>query len=672
MPETGNNPPDRFQWKQVLQPIGFTLWAAIVMGGYFLFHKPFTSQTAFLLAQAFVNFTLSAAVLFIAGGIGRMFYQGVDLDPLERVAVQAFLGLGFLGLFWLGIGELGLFFPIVAWMILCCGLVVLGKPIGRWIRDLSTITRSFKNINIVKALILFFVFFFLFSQLLFSLAPPVKWDALVYHLELPRRYIEANGLVFTPDNPFWGYPQIVEMLYTWLMLLSGAEAAQALGWWVGLLFLMGFMGSVNRITQKAGDTSEESWMAGWIGSVIFLAGMTFRQLFSWAYVDLFSVLAGYSVSLSLLRMRSENRLIELLYLGVFCGLGLSIKLTNIVLLVCVGVVWVVLIQQKCHQKILSVLVIGGTALIIYLPWILKNAASTGNPFFPYLFQTEWVNPQRIAGFHQSPGQINYFEIFFLPLAATWRGVEGSAGFASDFGALFLLLGIPGLWQARRSFEGKIILIFLSIGWLVLSIGMSFFTFLAQTRLFLCLLPAGGGAAVWGWRHLHKVKSGNIRIGRIANSVVILIVILSFLQQCDQNVSINIPAIFLNRKTRDSYLDDSLGWYAVAMRETGKLPERSKLLILWEPRGYYAPSFAVVDPWLDQWWIMSQGNASPQDIIFGWREKGYTHILVNLTGVQYFREQTGEKTGDWSKFDDTLELLTHVTDYGKVYGLYRIN
>src|SRR3990170_4171559 len=85
-----------------------------------------------------------------------------------------------------------------------------------------------------------------------ALAPPLAWDALVYHLELPRQYLSAGRIVFVESNLFVGFPQLAEMLYTWAMALRSGQTAAVLGWIVGLLALLGTAGAAIRLYGPAG------------------------------------------------------------------------------------------------------------------------------------------------------------------------------------------------------------------------------------------------------------------------------------------------------------------------------------------------------------------------------------------------------------------------------------
>ena len=50
-------------------------------------------------------------------------------------------------------------------------------------------------------------------SLILALAPAFATDALVYHLAVPKAYLEAGGIINLPNNIYSFFPQQIEMLY---------------------------------------------------------------------------------------------------------------------------------------------------------------------------------------------------------------------------------------------------------------------------------------------------------------------------------------------------------------------------------------------------------------------------------------------------------------------------
>jgi hypothetical protein len=69
-------------------------------------------------------------------------------------------------------------------------------------------------------------------ELLLGFSAACSVDSLAYHLELPKCMPCWQGL-FYALNLYGGFPQLVEMLFSWAMLLGSANTALVLNWAAG-------------------------------------------------------------------------------------------------------------------------------------------------------------------------------------------------------------------------------------------------------------------------------------------------------------------------------------------------------------------------------------------------------------------------------------------------------
>ena len=68
-----------------------------------------------------------------------------------------------------------------------------------------------------------------------ALVPVATQDDLMYHLALPHRYVDAHSVSFYPDSSYSLFPQLMEMLYTWGLLLGSDRLAVLFAFSVGLI-----------------------------------------------------------------------------------------------------------------------------------------------------------------------------------------------------------------------------------------------------------------------------------------------------------------------------------------------------------------------------------------------------------------------------------------------------
>src|SRR5947199_351201 len=63
-----------------------------------------------------------------------------------------------------------------------------------------------------------------------ALSYPSGWDELVYHHELPRRWLADGWPAFYPDLPYSGFPSLGEILF-WLMApIEDVIAPRLMAW----------------------------------------------------------------------------------------------------------------------------------------------------------------------------------------------------------------------------------------------------------------------------------------------------------------------------------------------------------------------------------------------------------------------------------------------------------
>jgi hypothetical protein len=623
------------------------LWGSAVLIGYYYVHKPVSLPLAAALGRALLDLFAALALTGLAGGAGRRLLPARELTPLERFAIQAALGWGLFGLLWLGLGLLGLYSSWTAWALLVIGWALLRRENLGWLNELHAVKHLWNRAGRFGKALALGNLALVGGQLLFALAPPFKWDTLMYHLELPRRYLQAGRFLFLDGNPYWGHPQLGEMLYTWAMALRGWETAGALGWCFVAVLLLGVWGTTAR---RAGATS------GCLAVTALLVGLSFRGMLSWAYVDGLAALYGCAVLIALLSMLDNRPRHWCRWAACFVGFALGIKLTAGILLPIVMLAPILSRKQSASKWWLHLLEAGAISLVVFLPWLLKNAMFTGNPLYPHIWQTDWMSQDRLA-YYRGAGEALGWQSVWLPVAATWLGVEGSAGFAADIGPLLALFALPGVIARWRARDGRLVALWV----------------LWQTRLYFILLPPVALAAGWGWEAMRGIVVLGARLGRVIGVLVILVLALSLWQDAVSLARLNPAAVLLGTRSSEQYLDDSLGWYAPAMRALHDLPRESSPLLLWEPRGLYAPPQAEADVWIDRWYLDRRTIGDPQAILESWRAEDYTHLLVCRSGADFERQHRAKLTSaDWQALDDLLSRLSLPTDFGGVYRLYSLS
>ncbi|MEI8132594.1 MAG: glycosyltransferase family 39 protein [Leptolinea sp.] len=413
--------------KSLINLLLFLVWMLVILVGYYINHKPMEAGTLSAPVSALFDVLGAFLIMLIIGGIGRIALPAPSLSPLERFGLQAALGVGIMSLFWLLLGELHLYYRWTPFLMLF--LLLVYKPSLAWIKELSTLGSVWKQSQLLEKWLGGFSVVLAANQLFLALCPPTRWDALAYHLQLPRLFLEQNSIQIIPSNPYWGQAQVGEMLFTWAVSLYRAETAAVLCWMVGMTFLVGVFGFTSRhtarmISSPAGDPScpDHSPTAGWMAVAALLSGLTFRSMLSGSYTDIFAAFMGLAVLVALFAWLDSREGTWLVWVGVFIGLAMGVKLTAGIL--APAIVVFTLVNRKNNGTpskffIWSILL----AILFFLPWILKNWSGTGNPLYPYFFPTQWVSALRLSAAIEMSSQTDWLEQLFLPITLTWRGVE---------------------------------------------------------------------------------------------------------------------------------------------------------------------------------------------------------------------------------------------------------
>ncbi len=633
------------------------------------------------MVQALGAFCLDGLLVLLtvtlAGGLGRKWMPLSNLRAWERTALQAAAGFGILSLFWFFLGLLPSYYGIIAWLALAGGLLIFRKNCLAWLAEIKQGFAEYGKLRVFDKALLLLVILLIGGQILLAAAPAVKYDALSYHLQLPKLYMEQHRLVFASGNPYWGHPQLGEMLFTWMGLLHRFETAALLNASWGILLVMGVSTTVQRLAGSLlarQDNDEdihnaEAVRAGLAAAVVLLSGSTFRYLLGWSYVDLLAAWMGWAVLVCALQILREHDEKWMLWVGLFSGFAIGIKWTAGIIALAVFP-YLFFIRKRSRLSLRFWMLGGLLAVLAVLPWLVKNYAATGNPLYPYLLPTQWIDAQRLEAASSFEQPLAFGQSLLFPVTSTLLGWDSAAGYGADLGPLLLLLCIPGLWALRKEDTGRLIGVCLALCWGMIVLGSLFFNHLHQTRLYFVLLPAAVVSAGLGWVYLSRLRMPVFRVSSLLN--VLLLMVMGFMVMQDASLIVRqSPAgVVLGLETRADYLDRTLGWYAPAMRALHELPAGSKTLMLWEGRGLYAPENTSADVWIDRWRVDYWRNHTPELILESWLDAGYTHLLFYKNGAEAIHAGGSplDESG-WETLDALLAMLPQPVSFGDAYWLF---
>lgn len=358
----------------------------------------------------------TAMWLGAAAGYGRLWLRLLSEDPRERIWLQASLGVA--SLLWLdeSLGAIGLFGagrPIGAWLTLAIGWALLLDQVRRaesiwrfpeipWFAGVSAIAVA---VLLVAA----------------ASAPSWLWasefggyDALSYHLELPKEWLAGGRIRPLTHNVYSVLPGFMEAAYFHLACLRGDAIASA----CSCQLLHAAITLLTAGTLTAATNRRLGKPNGPIAACLLLGTPWVVVVGSLAYNEMTVCLFLAAGSLVLARPGSMDRSAATI-LGVLSGAACGAKLTAAGLVAMpLGVLMLMRSPARGWLKLGGFMLIGWVAAM--LPWWVRNASACGNPVFPFattLFGTAHWTAQQAATFahgHRSSAG------FVSRLAALWN------------------------------------------------------------------------------------------------------------------------------------------------------------------------------------------------------------------------------------------------------------
>ncbi len=627
--------------------------ALALLIGYYWVHKPAGFEMAFTLGGALLDLLAAGAIIAVGGGLGRralarLLPPGL-LSNGERLALEAAAGLGLLSMAALALGLAGLYTPAALWALLLAAAALGWPGLRGWLAAARALARSRWPAGAWPRFLAAFTLAALALALLHALAPPVAWDALMYHLDGPRSYLAAGRIVARPDNPYLGFPQSVETLYGLGMALFGRDTAAApLHFGLGLLALISLGGLARRHGGEA---------AGWLAPALIVSAYSSWLLFGWPYVDLGVLLYSAAALTAFANWRAARDDRWLILAGVSAGLSLGVKYTAGVLLLALaaGAAW-----TAPRRAVRSGLLLGLPALILFLPWLARGLLLYYNPVYPFFFDGLGWDAARADLFFGGAGLAGRgegWQVLILPAAAAIFGVEKAAGFAFTAGPWLLTLPllVPLGWRwldaPARALAAACWALLAPL--LLIWAALAAFTLLgAQTRLMMPALAVSAAAGALALEGLARWPQKPFSLYPVLRGIVAFTLVLALAEMVYVTVRERPAAYLTAAADRAAYLDGRLGVYAGAMRRLAELPAGTRVRFLWEPQGYYCPAHLACAPdsLLDAWPHPVRAGRSPDDVFAGWQAAGDDYVLVFDVGRRFLTEVETRAAPENRQFD----------------------
>lgn len=399
-----------------------------------------------------------APVLYlIAGaGYGRLIRRWIPAGA-GRWCIE--LGFGLTALLSLThlVGMLGFLTSVSAWLIAGIGAVL-------WLPSLGGLRLS-SPVERVSPIHVAIVCGGMLALVMACNPPGVLWgseyggfDALSYHLQLPREWIE-QGQVWPSDHNVYSYlPSYIESAYAHIALMMGDGmhadngramiSAQLLSAFM-LILGAGCIGELARTTCTRVLPDADANLAGRIGTALAFGTPWLMVVGTLAYNEIAVVLLGSSALVVAMRTDIETWKRAILC-GFIVGGACSCKPTALFMLApSVGIVLLACsLRKQWVNATLGCVVVGAMTIS---PWLIRNELATGNPVFPQMHALfgdgHWSEAQHAiyASAHAFDGSIlDRFMMLVVPDANGVDHVSRFRGLTNGQWGLTPVLGLIGL------------------------------------------------------------------------------------------------------------------------------------------------------------------------------------------------------------------------------------
>ena len=279
-------------------------------------------------------------------------------------------------IFTLGVLHL-LYAPIIFVITLAFFGAIITSFSGNLLNNHITLPKTKLSITLIVLLVIQSVI-----NLLGSMGPELGFDALWYHLTLPKLFLQNHSIYHIGGVLYYSdLPKIIEMLYIPALAFGNEILAKN----IHFLFGIGCVFAIYMLGKKIVGAK-----AALLACAIFYANLVVGFESITAYIDLgrtfFEILAFWSFFLW-----TQNKKYKwFIFTGIFVGLAITTKLIAVgtLIIFLILIIWALRTQKKSYSQIIKNLVIFTlVTFFVPLPWFIFSFIQTHNPIYPLFTST---------------------------------------------------------------------------------------------------------------------------------------------------------------------------------------------------------------------------------------------------------------------------------------------
>lgn len=281
--------------------------------------------------------------------------------------------------------TIGYILPIIFWKTKKINLQKFHKEIS--VLSLKKTIKKIKQ-NKIITICLFLLGVQILINFLGALTPELAFDALWYHLTLPKIYIEHHQIVHIPGGLFYysDMPKLIELLYSATLAFSNEILAKIIHFIFSILILI----AVYKISRK--KLSKQNAL---LAVVILSSNIVFAWEATTAYIDLGRTFFEIMALWAFIDWTEKKQRKKIILSAVMLGFAITTKILAITsLIIFITLIVILSLQNKSNPKniVKDIIIFLGISLIIPTPWFIFAFIHTGNPVYPFFTQIYQVHP----------------------------------------------------------------------------------------------------------------------------------------------------------------------------------------------------------------------------------------------------------------------------------------
>lgn len=605
-----------------------------------------------------VEIVLLILLSLIAAGLGKKIYRIFKMNfskILEEFVFSTALGWAVLSYLALLLNLLDLLSRIHFYSLVFLSIIFVFpelKSLAGYLRHLRQGIKSLPGLkqNFFIYLLLAFLSVHLIFALFGALAPPIEWDELVYHLPLPKSFLQhlEFGNYHLPS--VISFPQNAQMLYLLAMGLKSDILAKLIHFSLGIMLALAIFSF-----SKKYFSLRTSVLATTIFYTMPLIGSALSPT---ASADFFLYLFEFLAIYAFFNWweDSKNR-VWLAVSGLLLGFAMGVKhlsLVPFVLLVLGIMIKVLSIEKKSFAFLLKSLVTFICLAFVFSGyWYIKSIILLGNPLWPLCY--------RIFGGLKIPEvtleHMNYHILRFGPgrslldfLSLPWNLTYYPERFDGSYLSPLFLVFLPVLGFFKKK---RVIIYILIFSGLYLII---WFLLLSQQQRYLSsIIPLLSICTAFA---IEKVIAFDNKFSKVVYLIIfswLFISTFNIIQDHKDKIS---PALGLE-SPRD-YLSKKLWFYRDIDYINRNLPEDAHILLISFDRNYYLERKFTFGELTQQLHLLYK-SYDLEGLLLHLRQLGITHLLIPKR--HFNRQRAIEEKEDLKLFD------LRVKDFGPLVELF---